>query len=66
MGGDFNDIRFSFERLGPENFTQFKHNFSDFISINRLMDIPLEGGNYTWSNSLTRSRIDRFLFSPKW
>ena len=51
---------------GAENFTQGVYSFSDFISINGLMDIPLEGGNYTWSNSLTRSRIDCFPFSPKW
>ena len=30
------------------------------------MDIPLEGGSYTWSNSLSGSRIDRFLFSSEW
>ena len=38
------------------------HKFSDFISINGLMDIPLEGGCYTWSNSLSRSKIDCCLF----
>ena len=26
----------------------------------------MEGGNYTWSNSLSGSRIDRFLFSLEW
>jgi len=28
--------------------------------------MPLEGGSYTWSNSLFGSKIDRFLFSSKW
>ena len=42
------------------------HNLSNFISINGLMDIPMEGGSYTWSNSLSGSRIDRFLFSLEW
>ena len=65
VGGDFNAIRFPFERLGAENFTQCMYNFSDFISINGLMDINLEGGSYTWSNSLSGSRIDRFLFSSE-
>ena len=51
---------------GAENFTQGVYSFSDFISINGLMDIPLEGGSYTWSNSLFGSRIDRFLFSSEW
>ena len=26
----------------------------------------MEGGSYTWSNSLSGSRIDRFLFSLEW
>lgn len=24
--------------------------FSDFILVQSLMDIPLQGGNFTWSN----------------
>ena len=66
VGGDFNTICFPSERLGAENFTQGMYNFSNFTSINGLMDIPLEGGSYTWSNSLFGSRIDRFLFSLEW
>jgi hypothetical protein len=34
-----------------------------------LMDIPLEGGKFTWSNnreSPAMSRIDRFLYSDDW
>ena len=42
------------------------YNFSDFISFNGLMDIPLEGGSYTGSNSLFGSKIDRFVFSSEW
>ena len=30
------------------------------------MDIPLEGGSYTLSNSLSSSKIDHFLFSSEW
>ena len=40
------------------------HGFSDFIYLHVLMDIPMEGGLYTWSNTSSTSRIDRFLFSP--
>ena len=66
VGGDFNVVRFPSKWLGAENFTQVMYNFSDFISINGLMDILLEGGRYTWSNYLFGSRIDRFLFSSEW
>jgi len=40
------------------------YGFSNFISLHGLMDIPMEGGLYTWSNSSSASRIDWFLFSP--
>ncbi len=43
------------------------HAFSDFIFDLSLMDIPLEGGLFTWSNNrevAAKSRVDRFLFSP--
>ena len=66
MSGNFNAIRFPSKRLGAENFTQGVYNFFDFFSFNGLMDIPLKGGSYTWSNSLSGSRIDCFLFSSKW
>lgn len=37
--------------------------FSDFISLHGLMDIPMAGGLYTWSNSSSAFRLDRFLLS---
>ena len=64
LGGDFNIIRFSLERLGAANCTWAMYGFFDFISFHGLMDIPMEGGLYTWSNISSASRIDRFLFSP--
>jgi hypothetical protein len=30
------------------------------------MDLPLAGGVSTWSNSMSWSRLDRFLVSPEW
>ena len=45
------------------NITTPMQNFTDFISSNGLMDIPMAGGRYTWSNNNSRSRLDRFLFS---
>ena len=63
--GDFN-VCFPTERLGTINFTQAMHDFLDFISVHGLLDIPMAGGRYTWSNSISGSKIDCFLFSPDW
>ena len=64
LGGDFNVIRFPSERLGEGRFSRCMYDFSDIISLHGLMDYPLEGGLFTWSNSTSASRIDWFLFSP--
>ena len=64
LGGDFNVIRFPSERLGARRFTRCMFDFLDFISLLGLMDNPLEGDLYTWSNSTSTSRLDRLLFSP--
>jgi hypothetical protein len=45
------------------NLTTAMQEFSDFISSSSLMDTSLVGGRYTWLNSQSRSRLDRFLFS---
>jgi hypothetical protein len=42
---------------------------SKFIFYQGLMDIPLVGGSFTWSNKRdpsSWSRIDRFLVAPEW
>ncbi|KAF5461269.1 hypothetical protein F2P56_017384, partial [Juglans regia] len=40
--------------------------FSEFIFDLDLMDLPLVGGDYTWSNGRVWSKLDRFLVSPAW
>jgi hypothetical protein len=37
--------------IGSRRFHLAMFDFSDFISINGLVDIPLEGGSFTWSNN---------------
>jgi hypothetical protein len=64
VGGDFNVVRFPSERLGAMHLTTAMQDFSDFISSTGLVDIHMVGGRYTWSNSQSRSRLDRFLFTP--
>jgi hypothetical protein len=68
-GGDFNVVRFPTEKSRSNSFTPAMHDFSDFISTHGLIDTPLFGGKYTWSNgreSVFKSRIDRFLFTADW
>ena len=64
LGGDFNIIGFPSERLGAASFSRAMYGFSDFVSLHGLMDIQMEGGLYTWSNTSSASRFDWFLFSP--
>lgn len=55
--------------LGAEYFTPAMHEFSDFIASLSLIDLPVEGGAFTWSNShenTLRSRLDIFLLSHDW
>jgi hypothetical protein len=69
FGGDFNVTRFSNERTGAHHSTFAMGDFSDFISKLGLLDLPLTGGSFTWSNNQVPSsmfRIDRFLVSPLW
>ena len=69
MGGDFNVVRFPSKRLGSNSFTTTMWEFSNFISEHGLIDLPLQGGSFTWSNSrevASKARLDRFLFSLDW
>ena len=62
-------VRFPFKPIGSTAFTAAMREFSDFILEQGLIDLPLEGGIFTWSNSRevsSKARLDRFLFSADW
>jgi hypothetical protein len=66
IGGDFNEVRFPSERSSGAGYSAAMEEFSDFIFMQNLVDLPLEGGQFTWSNNQEDqiwSRIDRFLVS---
>jgi endonuclease/exonuclease/phosphatase family metal-dependent hydrolase len=69
VGGDFNIVRFSFEK--NQNFSQnrFSDVFNAIINACDLREIYISGGSYTWSNnhvSPTLEKLDRILMSKDW
>lgn len=50
LGGDFNVIRFSLERKGGCPIFADVRAFSDWIRHQELVDLPLDGARYTWTN----------------
>uniref|UniRef100_A0A2N9F7C8 Reverse transcriptase domain-containing protein n=1 Tax=Fagus sylvatica TaxID=28930 RepID=A0A2N9F7C8_FAGSY len=67
--GDFNVVRFPSERRGCVRVTPAMEEFSDFIDGFNLIDLPLNGGLYSWCNGAANpsmSRIDRVLVSTDW
>ncbi len=63
--GDFNVVHFPSKRLGCMSFSPAMMEFSDWIDQLNLVDLPLVGGTYTWSNRATppMSHIDSALVS---
>ncbi|KAK3225737.1 hypothetical protein Dsin_005599 [Dipteronia sinensis] len=66
LGGDFNTVLEPLERIGgPCSMSSLK-SFNDFILKARVVDIPMQGSNFTWSNNRERStwaKLDHFLLS---
>ena len=47
VGGDFNVVRFPSKHSGSASFIAAMREFSNFISEQGLIDIPLQGGSFT-------------------
>ncbi|CAN0901854.1 Transposon TX1 uncharacterized 149 kDa protein, partial [Linum grandiflorum] len=65
--GDFNMVRNSSEVIGHDRPLAEFNFLNDFIFHNELLDLPLVGANFTWSNmrqSPSLSRIDRAIVNP--
>ena len=66
LGGDFNEILHPFEKSSGVCPSNAMAEFRDFINHRALMDLPLRGGDFTWSRSGVESltsRLDRFIVS---
>jgi exonuclease III len=63
--GDFNLILRSQERKSGNMWPRDRE-FKNLIDELSMMDIPLQGRNYTWSNGMAMAKLDRFLISPSW
>lgn len=50
LGGDFNIVRYPLEKKGGRRYTRGMIDFFDFISRNKLTDLQLIGGHFTWGN----------------
>jgi len=69
VGGDFNEILYPFERSSGVCPSNAMAEFRNFINQRALMDLPLRGGDFTWSRSgadPVASRLDRFFVSLDW
>ena len=69
VGGDFNVILAQGERSRQGRVTPAMRRFAQVMDDLELIDLPLQGGSFTWSGGLHNqawARLDRFLVSPRW
>ncbi|XP_026429123.1 uncharacterized protein LOC113325110 [Papaver somniferum] len=69
LGGDYNVTRFLEDKNRGNRITRAMKDFNKFINNWDLVDLPLTGEKYTWSNFQefpTCSRIDRLIINKKW
>ncbi|CAL5411138.1 unnamed protein product [Camellia sinensis] len=66
VGGDFNVVRSPVERSGESPMGRSMRDFAAFIDEMELVDLPLQGGGFTWLGGRASSRLDRFLVTRVW
>ncbi|GMJ01570.1 hypothetical protein HRI_003826200 [Hibiscus trionum] len=68
VAGDYNAITCREEKIGLHFNNNSAESFRRFIQETELIDLPLVGGDFTWSNNRdppTWVRLDRFLVNSK-
>lgn len=66
IGGDFNEIKDVSERMGCSRVDRGMKDFLYFCNSMELIDLPMVGRNFTWTNyqnQAVHGRLDRFLCS---
>lgn len=66
LAGDVNITCFPSERSGDSSFSPAIAEFFNLIFQQDLVNLPLAGGTFTWSNGRVWSRLDRFIVSSSW
>jgi exonuclease III len=69
LGGDFNMIRFPWEKSTDNINHTWMDLFNNFILDNNLLELTRKGGKYTWTNkqiNLVMSVLDRVLNCAEW
>ena len=67
--GDFNIIRYSFERNKAGGAQRFSGLFNTLINFHELREIVMTGRLFTWSNNQDDplpEKLDRILISKDW
>ena len=69
LRGDFNVILSQRERSRQGRLTGAMRRFAQTVDELELLDLPMQGGAFTWSggrNNQSWARLDRFLVSQQW
>ena len=69
LGGDFNVILSQRERSRQGRLTGAMRSFVQTVDELELLDLPMQGGVFTWSggrNNQSWARLDRFLVTQQW
>uniref|UniRef100_A0A0A9F2E3 Endonuclease/exonuclease/phosphatase domain-containing protein n=1 Tax=Arundo donax TaxID=35708 RepID=A0A0A9F2E3_ARUDO len=69
LAGDFNIIRYSFEKNKGGSLSHFSHIFNSVTHNHELRELTMSGGLYTWSNNQenpTLEKLDRIFVNKEW
>ena len=69
VAGDFNMTRKESDKNKPRGYNKWSMLFNYIIIFGEMMELPLVGRKYTWSNKQKHpilEKLDRILMNPTW